>query len=239
MDTSRATCGNPNRPLLHCHQIKLTWTSGSIFTVTAMSEGQYEPLEGCLCLWMWISSYCTRPWQNSLNHGLCVSLASQSKSLLGRAMLNAKIIMTSWISHDISCGFFFQRLELVALLDHCTLGATWKLPIVHRDAQGGSNTRSMTCPSNAWGHKQSSRQVLNLIWWLLIHVVPVGLTWWLLGCFLIIDLHNAWYEFHHRNSTIYIWSSCQHPHENFRLYWTHYQYTKLSCHHMTCTNHTR
>jgi len=35
---------------VNCHQIKLRWNSALIFTVTAMSEGVFAPLEGWLCL---------------------------------------------------------------------------------------------------------------------------------------------------------------------------------------------
>jgi len=33
---------------VNCHQIKLRLNSALIFTVTATSEGQFAPLEGCL-----------------------------------------------------------------------------------------------------------------------------------------------------------------------------------------------
>jgi len=36
--------------LMHCHQIKLRLNSALIFTVTAMSEDLFEPLEGSLYL---------------------------------------------------------------------------------------------------------------------------------------------------------------------------------------------
>jgi len=119
-----------------------------------------------------LSSYCTRSWHNPSNHCSCVSSASSWKSPFDRATSIAKWTMTYSLSYDISCMCFFQCCALVAILDGWTVGTTWELLSLLRDARGLSGNNDVWCKSNASCGKLSSQRVLNLISRLVFHEVP-------------------------------------------------------------------
>jgi len=121
------------------------------------------------------------------------------------------------------------------MVDGCTVGATWELLSVLRDAWGLSSQSGMRCQRNTCRHKLSSPRVLNVVSRLLIHGVPSGCARWRLGRFVFIQQHKAGYESNCRNSSIYIPSSCLHLHTLFLPYLTHRKHPQPSWYHATCT----
>jgi len=120
------------------------------------------------------------------------------------------------------------------MLDGCTVGTTWELLSLLRDARGLSAISGMRCQSNAQYRKLSSPRVLNLVSRLLIHEVPGGCARWRLGRFVFINERNAGYESNCRNSSIYIPSSRLHCQSLFLPHLTHRHHPQLSWHHVTC-----
>jgi len=116
------------------------------------------------------------------------------------------------------------------VLDGCTVGTTWELLSLLRDARGLSGKSGMRCQSNARGRKLCSPRVLNLVSRLLIYEVPGGCARWRLGRFVFINQRNAGYESNRRNSSIYIPSSRLHLHSLFLPYLTHRRHPQLSRH---------
>jgi len=121
------------------------------------------------------------------------------------------------------------------MLDGCTVGTTWELLSLLRDARGLSGKTGMWGQSKAQRCKLSSPRVLNLVSRLLIHEVPGGCGRSRLGHFVFIDQQDTGYEPNGRNSSIYINSSRLHLDSLFLPYYTHRQHPELSWHHVTCT----
>jgi hypothetical protein len=62
------------------------------------------------------------------------------------------------------------------MLDGCTVGTTWELLSLLRDARGLSGKSGMRCQSNARSSKLSSPRVLNLVSCFVVHEVPGGVA---------------------------------------------------------------
>jgi len=141
-----------------------------------------------------LSSYCTRSWHNTSNHRLCISSASRWKSPFGRGTSIAKRTLTYSLSYDISCVCFFHCLAFVAVLDGCTVGTTWELLSLRRDARCLSDQYDVWCKSNARHGKLSSLSVLNLVSRLVFHEVPGSSVRWRLGRFVFANQQNSQVE---------------------------------------------
>jgi len=152
----------------------------------------------------------------------------------GSAKSIAKWMMTYTLSYDISSVCIFHRLALVALLNGCTVGTTWGLLSLLRDARGLNSKSGMWSQSYTQCCKLSSARVLNLVLRLLICEVLAGCARWRLGRFVFIDQQNAGYESNCMNSSIYIPSSRLHLHDLLLQYWTHRQHPEPSRQHVTC-----
>jgi hypothetical protein len=114
------------------------------------------------------------------------------------------------------------------MLDACTVGTSWELLSVLRDARGLSGQNYMWCKSNTRCCKLSSPQVLNLVRRLVIHEVACGSARWRLGRFVFVNQQNSQVEpRNHQNSSIYIPSSHLHLLSLVLRYYTHWQHPDL------------
>jgi len=187
------------------------WTQHWYSLLQQCLKVDLHPLKGVYAFLARLSSYCTRSWHNTLNQRLCISSASQWESPVDRAKSIAEQTMTYSLSYDISCLCFFHCWALVAVLDGYTVGTTWELLSLLRDARSLSGEENVWCKRNAWRHKLSSPRVVNLVSRLVIHEVPGSSARWRLGRFVFVDQQNSQVELRNRrNSTIYIPSSRLH-----------------------------
>jgi len=114
------------------------------------------------------------------------------------------------------------------MLDTCTVGTTWELLSLLRDARGLSGTNNMWIKSNAWRHKLSSPQVLNLVSRLVVHEVACGFPRRRLGHFVFVNQWNSQVEPRNcKNSSKYIPSSRLHLLSLFLRYHTHRHHPDL------------
>jgi len=79
---------------------------------------------------------------------------------------------------------------LVAVLDGCTVGPTWELLSLLRDAWGLGGESGVWCESNAWRWKLSSLWVLNHVLRLVVHEVPGRCAGWRLGRSVLLSQQN-------------------------------------------------
>jgi len=121
------------------------------------------------------------------------------------------------------------------VLDGCTVGTTWELLTLLRDALGLRSKSGMRYQSNTQHRKLSSPRVLKLVSRLLIHEVLGGCPSWSMGRCEFANQQNAQYESNRRNSNVYIPSSHLHLHSLCFPHYTHRQYPELSRHHETGT----
>jgi len=80
------------------------------------------------------------------------------------------------------------------VLDGCTVGTTWELLSLLRDAQGLSGKTDVRCKSNARRGKLSSPRVLNLVSRLVVHGMPGSSARWWLGRFVFVNQQNSQVE---------------------------------------------
>jgi len=83
---------------------------------------------------------------------------------------------------------------LVAVLDGCTVGTTWELLSLLRDARGLSGKSGVRCKSNTQCLKLCTPWVLNLVSRLLIHEVSGDCARWRPGRFVFINKQTTGYE---------------------------------------------
>jgi len=128
------------------------------------------------------------------------------------------------------------------VLDDCTVGTTWELLNLDRDAWGLSGKSGIWCQTNVQHNKLSSPRVVNLVSRLPMHEVPSGCASSRPGCFVFINQQNPGYQPNRNNSSIYISilpaytsilfsSRIEHTARNS----THRQNPELCWHHVTCT----
>jgi len=113
-------------------------------------------------------------------------------------------------------------------MDGCTLGTTWELLSLLRDARGLRGKSDVWCKRNTRRHKLSSPRVLNLVSRLVVHEVPGGSARWMLGRFVFVNHQNSQVKRRTRqNPSIYIPSSRLHLLSLFLPYYTHRQHPDL------------
>jgi hypothetical protein len=163
-----------------------------IFTVTATSEGLFEPLERCLFhlgpILIVLHSFLAQYFEPRL----CISSASRWTCHFGRAKSITKRIMTDSLTYDISCLCFFHCLALLAVLNGCTVGTNWELHGSLWDARVLSGENGVGWKRNARVRKLSSPGVLNIVWRLSVHEVPGCSAMLMLGtlCWLTNTTHK-------------------------------------------------
>jgi len=80
------------------------------------------------------------------------------------------------------------------MLNGSTVGITWELLSLLRDARGLSVERVVRCQSNTRHCKLSTPHVINLVSRLVVHVMPGGAARWRLHRFVFINQHNSHVE---------------------------------------------
>jgi hypothetical protein len=80
------------------------------------------------------------------------------------------------------------------MLDGCTVGTTWELPSLLRNARGLSGDNDVWCKSNAQCGKLSSPRVLHLVSRLIVYEVPGGSARWRLGRLVFVNQQNSLVE---------------------------------------------
>ena len=162
----------------------------------------------------------SQSWHNTSHHRLSISAASWWKTHFGRPNSITKQTLTYSLSYDIGCVCSFHCQVLVVMLDGCTVGKTWKLRSLLRDAHCRRGECRIRFQSNAQCRKLSSTRVLNLVSRLHIHEVPGGSAGWSLGLYVFVNQQNAGYIPNRMNSSIYIPSSRLHLDSHFLPYYT-------------------
>jgi len=171
-----------------CHQIKLRLNSALIFTVTAMSEGQFALLEGCLCLLgpmiivlhLFLAQYFKPLIFYISSFTVAIPLWYSSK----HCKANNDVFSILW--HQF-CVLFPLLGVLVAMIIGRTVGKKWELLSLLWDAWRLSCKSGGWCRSNAWRCKLSSPRVLYLISRLVVHEVSGDCTRWNLGRFVFVN----------------------------------------------------
>jgi len=126
------------------------------------------------------------------------------------------------------------------VLDACTVGTTWELLSLLRDARGLSGKNDIWCKSNPRSRKLSSPRVLNLFLRLVVHEVARGSARWRLSNFVFINQQNSQVEpRNRRNSSIYIPSSRLHLVSLCLPYCTHRQHPDLNITWLAVNNASR
>jgi hypothetical protein len=114
------------------------------------------------------------------------------------------------------------------MLDGCTVGTTWDVLSLLRDAPGVSSIQDVRCKGNPWCLKLSSPQILDIVSGLVIHEVPGCLARWRQGWLVFVKQQNSQVEPRNQwNCSIYIPAARLHLLSLFHPYYRHRQHPDL------------
>jgi len=147
--------------------------SALIFNVTAPSEGLFAMLEGCLCLLGAVITVLHSCLAECIEPSIVYIFSFLVEIPLWQSREHRKA------NNDI-VSIVWHRLRvilpplgvLVAVLDGFTVGTTWELLSLLRDARGLSDMRGVWCKSITQHRKLSFPRVLILVSRIHIHEVP-------------------------------------------------------------------
>jgi len=97
--------------IMRCTAIRFNsdWTQHWYSLLQQCLKVYFHRLSSVYAFLAWLSSYCTRSWDNTLNHRLCISSASWWKTPFGREKSIAKWTLTYSLSYNISCVCIIHR----------------------------------------------------------------------------------------------------------------------------------
>jgi len=181
--------------MVNCHQIKFRLNWALIFIVTATSDALFGPLGGCLWLLgaiiIELHSFLAQYFEPSILYIFSLLVEIPHWQCQNHRRGNNDISCIPW--HQLHVLFPTLGV-LVAVLDGCTVGPTWELLSMLRNARGRSVKCRFWCKRNAWHRKLFSPQVIDVISKLLVREVPGGCARWRLGCSVFVNQQNAGYK---------------------------------------------